>query len=164
MLQYQGKEVDRAALEALPKPSKTWTFIKWLVPALVLAAFFWGYQKHAGEGLRQMLYAWIIPNAVAAALFAAIAGARPLTVIVSLLGSPITSLNPTIGVGMFAGLCEAWLRKPTVQDCEHIPEAMLTVKGMYKNRFTRVLLVAVAASLGSALGAWIGGALILSRL
>jgi pheromone shutdown protein TraB len=35
---------------------------------------------------------------------------------------------------------------------------------VYSNRFTRVLLVAVLATLGSALGAWIGGFWVVSLL
>ncbi len=35
---------------------------------------------------------------------------------------------------------------------------MLTLKGIYRNPFSRVLLVAAMATLGSALGAWIGAA------
>ena len=54
------------------------------------------------------------------------------------------------------GLVEAWQRKPTVQDCENINTDVKSLKGVYKNPFTRVLLVAVMANLGSAIGGWIG--------
>lgn len=156
MLAHQGEAVDRDALEVIPEPSVLWRMAKWVIPTLVLAAFYWGYHKHSDEGLRDMLVAWIVPNAVVAGLLATLAGARPLTILVSFFGSPITSLNPTVGVGLFAGLCEAWQRRPTVEDCEGVPDAMLSLRGIYGNRFTRVLLVAVAASVGSSLGAFIG--------
>jgi pheromone shutdown protein TraB len=99
----------------------------------------------------------VLPNIVMASLFAALAGAKPLSVLVAGVASPITSLNPTIGAGMFSGLVEAWLRKPTVEDCEGVGDAVASVKGMYRNRFTRVLLVFVATNIGSSLGAWVGG-------
>ena len=72
------------------------------------------------------------------------------------MATPITSLNPTIGAGMVAGLVEAWLRKPTVADCQTVADDMMTIRGIYKNPFTRVLLVAVLSTIGSALGAWVG--------
>ncbi|HIO73095.1 MAG TPA: hypothetical protein EYN38_08355 [Flavobacteriales bacterium] len=70
--------------------------------------------------------------------------------------SPITSLNPLIGAGMVVGLVEAWQRKPKVEDCQKIHDDVQSFKGIYKNKVTRVLWVALMANLGSALGAWIG--------
>lgn len=156
MVAHLDVPVDREELSKLPGPTLLGTLAKWIIPAIVLGAFYYGYTEHQGEGLERMLFAWIVPNSVAAMLFAIVAGARPLTILVSLLASPITSLNPTIGAGMVAGLVEAWLRKPTVEDCERVNEASMSWRGMYRNRFTRVLLVAVLVTLGSAIGGWIG--------
>ncbi|HMR79442.1 MAG TPA: hypothetical protein PKD61_30250, partial [Polyangiaceae bacterium] len=139
-----------------PPPSKLTGLVKWIIPALVLAAFGIGYARHEGEGLRHMLYAWILPNSVAAALFTIAAGARALTVLTAFVASPITSLNPTIGAGMVAGLVEAHLRRPTVEDCQRLGEDTQSWRGYYRNPVTRVLLVVVLATLGSAVGAWIG--------
>ncbi len=164
MVAHLDLPVDREALSRLPGPSLVGTVLKWVIPALVLGAFYWGWREHEGEGLRQMVFAWVLPNCVVAALFAVVAGARPLTVIVSLVASPITSLNPTIGAGMVAGLVEAWLRKPTVEDCESVNEASMSWRGMYRNRFTRVLLVAVLVTIGSAVGGWIGATWVVTLL
>jgi pheromone shutdown protein TraB len=65
---------------------------------------------------------------------------------------------------MVSGLLEAWLRKPTVADCERIQEDITSLRGIYKNQFTRVLLVAVASTLGSALGAWIGATWVITLI
>jgi pheromone shutdown-related protein TraB len=148
--------VDREELSKIPGPSLTGTILKWVIPAIVLGAFYYGYTEHSAGGLEQMLYAWILPNSIVAGIFAIVAGARPLTVVVSIVASPITSLNPTIGAGMVAGVVEAWLRRPTVEDCEQVNEAAMSYRGLYKNRFTRVLVVAVLVTLGSAIGGWIG--------
>jgi len=67
-----------------------------------------------------------------------------------------TSLNPALPAGVVVGLVEAWFRKPTVKDCENIQQDVTGIKGLYKNNFTRVLLVGVMANFGSAFGAWIG--------
>jgi pheromone shutdown-related protein TraB len=164
MTTYLGEDVDRAALSVIPQPRPFTRALKWIIPAIVFAAFLWGWQEHRGEGLANMLYAWILPNSIAAAVLTVAAGGRPLTVLTAFVASPITSLNPTIGAGMVAGLVEAWLRRPTVEDCERVNQDMMTLRGLYRNPFTRVLLVFVGATLGSAIGAWIGTAWVVTLL
>lgn len=79
-----------------------------------------------------------------------------LSVLAAALASPLTTLHPLIGAGMVVGLVEAWLRKPTVSDAQRINDDVQSFKGIYRNPFTRVLLVATASTIGAALGAWIG--------
>ena len=158
MTEHFEDEIDRESLTTIP-PASSWTSVlKWLVPAIVLLAFGYGVQNSEGGSLEEMLLAWILPNSIAAALMATIAGAKPLTVIAAGIGSPITSLNPLLGVGMVAGLLEAWLRKPTVADCDSIHDDVQSLSGFYRNRFLRVILVTLASSIGSAIGAWVGAA------
>lgn len=164
MVERLGQKADYAALSEVPPPGRVAQALKWVIPALMFAAFYVGYRRHGGGGLEQMIYAWVLPNAIVAGLFAILALAHPLTVLTAIVASPITSLNPTIGAGMVAGLVEAALRKPTVRDCEEVQTAVRSVKSIYSNRVTRVLLVAVATTLGSALGAWIGAPLVLRLL
>jgi pheromone shutdown-related protein TraB len=164
MVEHQGKGADREALSVMPRPSLLSTAIKWLIPIIILAAFYRGYTQHEAEGLKEMVFAWILPNAVAAGLFTLIAGGKLLSVAVSIVASPITSLNPTIGAGMVVGLVEAWLRRPTVKDCERLSDDMTTLRGAHRNPFSRILIVALAATLGSALGAWIGATWVLTLL
>ena len=157
-------EVDRDRLDEQPQRAPWTKGIKWLVPALVLAAFLVGYFKHQDETFEQMLYAWVIPNSVLAALMTTAALAKPLSVVVAFIASPITSLNPLLGAGMVVGLLEAWLRKPTVEDAERINEDVQSLAGFYRNPFTRVLLVAFMATIGSALGAWVGAGWVVTLL
>ena len=58
--------------------------------------------------------------------------------------------------GMVVGLVEAWQRRPTVDDCERLGREVTTLKGMHQNPFSRILIVAIAATMGSALGAYVG--------
>jgi len=164
MVAHLHTEVDREELAKIPSPSWTGRIIKWIIPLIVMGAFYYGYTQHEGETFRNMLYAWALPNSILAGLMAIIAGAKPLTIITVFIASPITSLNPTIGAGMVGGLVEAWLRKPTVADCERIPEDSTSLRGVYRNPFTRVLLVAILSTIGSALGAYVGGAWVLTLL
>ncbi|MCA9527729.1 MAG: TraB/GumN family protein [Myxococcales bacterium] len=163
MQRYLGKPIDRDALSVIPPPGPWGRVIKWTIPTLILLAFWWGYSQNQGQSFERMLLAWIIPNAVLAAVLTAAVLAKPLSIIVAALASPITSLNPTIGAGMVVGLVEAWLRKPTVADAEELPH-LTGIKQSFKNPFVRVLIVAAAATLGSALGAWVGGFLVATYL
>lgn len=149
-------------IEQLPPPSVALNLLKWVVPALVLGAFWVGISKHSGTSIEDLLWAWALPNAVWAGLFTAIAGGKLLTIIAAGLSSPVTSLNPLVNTGMVAGLVEAWLRKPTVEDAERINEDVQSLRGYWRNPFTRVLMVTVLAALGSALGAWLGVAWLLA--
>jgi pheromone shutdown-related protein TraB len=153
---YFGEDIELERLEVLPRPSPWFAALKWVVPVALVCAFAYGYQTGEERTLEEMVFAWILPNSLMAALFTAIAGGRPLSVLTSTFSSPITSLNPLIGTAIIVGPVEAWLRKPTVADCERINEDVQSLRGIYRNPFTRVLLVAVMSSLGSALGAWIG--------
>jgi pheromone shutdown-related protein TraB len=154
--------IDLEALSIIP-PTPLWVkSLKWIIPSIILGAFYVGYQNRSGESFEMMLTAWILPNAVMAALLSLIALPKPLSVLTAAIASPITSLNPALGAGMVVGLVEAWLRKPTVADSETLVRDAATIKGMYKNPFSRVLLVAVFATMGSALGAYIGFAWVLS--
>ena len=112
----------------------------------------------------KLILGWVIPNAVGAALLTAIAMGKPLSVLVSAIASPITSLNPTIGAGMVVGLIEAWLRKPTVEDAEELGQNVNTLGAAHKNPFGRVLIVAMMATLGSAIGGWVGAYFVIDTI
>ena len=156
MVEHLGSKIDREPLDRLPAPSRLGRCLKWIVPVLILSAFSWGYFRADWGTFQEMLLAWILPNSIFAAVLTAVALGRPLSILVAFLCSPITSLNPLLPSGVVVGLTEAWLRKPTVADAEKINDDIQSVAGVYRNRFTRVLLVAVFATIGSALGAWVG--------
>jgi pheromone shutdown-related protein TraB len=164
MIAHRGKGADRAALSLLPARSKAWSFLKWIIPTLILAAFYLGYQHRPEGTLYELVMAWVIPNAVGAAVMTLAAGAKPISIVTATIASPITSLNPTIGAGMVVGVVEAWLRKPKVEDAERLGEDVTSIKGMYRNPFSRVLLVALFATIGSAAGAWVGATLVIGNL
>lgn len=164
MVKYLHEPVDRPALSVIPPPTLLSRVLQWLIPAVILGAFYWGWKEHSNQRLIEMLYAWVIPTAVLSGVGTLISGGKILTVLSAMVSAPITTLHPAIGVGMITAPVEAWLRKPTVQDCEQIPEAITTLKGAFHNPFTRVLIVALGSSLGAALGMWIGTAWVIKLL
>ena len=119
-----------------------------LIVALLVAGFFTGGAGTTGA----MLARWLLWNGSLAAAGSLASLAHPLTIVVSFVGAPIATLNPFIGVGLFAGLCEAWVRKPRVKDMETLGSDVTKLSGFYKNRIARVLLVFFLSSLGGAIG------------
>ena len=155
MKKYYHEEIDTEELEKIPKPGIVWPLVKWLFPIIVIGGIVYGVMTKESTSLAELLRAWILPNSVFCFLAAVLAWASPLTILAAIIVSPLTSTTPVIGAGIVLGLLEAWLRKPTVEDCEDLPNVH-TLKGFYQNRFTHVLIVAFLTTFGSALGAWVG--------
>ncbi len=135
-------------------PPRTWIgrLLPWLIPALIAALFVTGIVRSGMEKGLQMSLVWVLANGIPAALGALVALAHPLTIVISFLAAPITSLNPSIGVGMVSGLLEYLFRTPRVLDMENLNEDILSLRGWYRNRVTRILLVFLLSSVGSMIG------------
>jgi pheromone shutdown-related protein TraB len=159
-----GKEQDIAALEALPPKSRMSGFLKWFFPisivGLMVAGFFWGGFRH-GTG---MVALWVATTGLLAALGALSAMAHPLTILSAALAAPITCLHPLIAAGWVAGLVEAFSRKPKVKDFESLSRDILTVKGFWRNKITKILLVVVFTNMGASLGTFVAIPLMLKVL
>lgn len=164
MLNYLEADLEPETLNLVPRGTNWTTMAQWLIPALFLYAIYNGYQQASGQTVVEMMSGWVLPNALFSALLTAIAGGRVLSVVAAAFASPLTSLVPLVGTGFFVGYLEAKLRKPTVEDCERIPEDAVDLPGIYRNRFTRVLLVFFMSNLGSSLGAIIGISWVISLL
>jgi pheromone shutdown protein TraB len=102
-----------------------------------------------------MLKRWALWNGSLAALGSLLALAHPFAIIVSFIGAPIATLNPFIGVGLFSGIVQALLYRPRISDAEGLTESLTSIKGVYKNRITHVLLVFLLSSVGGAIGNFI---------
>lgn len=164
MLENLETSVDREALSRLPPPSPIGKVINWGIPVVILAAFWFGWQKHEAESLFEMVRAWVLPTSIGCGLLTLAALAHPLTILAGMLAAPLTTLNPVIAAGMVTALVEAWLRRPTVEDCEGVPEAIMKPSAWFKNRATRVLLVFVLSNLGASIGMFISTTWVLSLL
>jgi pheromone shutdown-related protein TraB len=148
--------VDREALDKLPPPSIIWRAIKWLVPILFLAAIIWGWQSSETTSFAEMMLAWILPTSIGAGAMTLVAGGSVLTILAALLVAPIAAIHPLLGTGMVVGVVEAWRRKPNVADCERLPDDIQSWRGFWRNPVTRILLIAVASGIGTAVGFWVG--------
>jgi pheromone shutdown-related protein TraB len=161
---YWNTDIDITPLEKLPPKSKLSAVLKWVIPlgivALIITGFFMGGAKVG----KDMLLWWLLANGVLAGLGALAALAHPLTVLSSIVAAPLTSLNPMVAAGWVSGLVEAFSRKPRVIDFENLQEDIHSLRGFWKNKVTRVLLVVVFTNLGSSIGTFVAIPLMIKAL
>jgi len=145
----------RDQLESIPPRSRFSQAIKWIIPLLIVALITAGFFRADFSVFLEMLRYWVLWNGSLAALGCILALGHPLAILISFAGAPVTSLNPFIGVGILSGLVQALVRKPRVCDAENIAEDVTSLKGAYRNRISRVLLVFFLSSLGSSIGTFV---------
>ena len=150
-------------LDQVPAATRWPRLIPWLIVGLVLLGFAIGFSRSPQLGW-QLVTDWVLINGTLSALGALIAAAHPLTVIAAFVAAPVTSLNPTIGAGMVTAAVEVFLRKPSVGDFMRLRGDTTSVKGWWKNRVSRTLLVFMLSTLGSAAGTYLAGFRIFDRL
>lgn len=151
------KTSDTKDIENVPEKTISSKIAGWIIPVLIVALIAAGFVYGGMTKGTQLLGAWVIWNSVLAGIGAILALAHPLTVLVAAVGAPFTSLCPLVGVGLFAGLTQAFVKKPKVSDMENLQND-ISVKGFYRNRLLKVLLVFLFSSLGSSIGTFAAGA------
>jgi pheromone shutdown-related protein TraB len=158
------KQADLEEISSIPSKSSFSKVLPWIIPAVIVGLIAAGFIRSGwNQGLRMFLY-WVAVNGTLSAVGTIAALAHPLTVILSFLAAPFTSLNPTIGVGIVAGLFEGYIRRPQVSDFENLQEDILSVRGFFRNRFTHALVVFFLSSVGSAVGTFLAFPFLLSLL
>lgn len=147
---------ERRQLEVTPPPSRIWKALPWLITVLVLTGFAIGFSRNSDLGW-QLVGEWFLINGVLSAAATLAALAHPVTVAATFFAAPLTSLNPTIGAGFVAAGVELYMRKPKVRDFSTLRHDVTELRGWWRNRVSRTLLVFLMATLGSAAGTWIAG-------
>ena len=150
-------------LDTLPPAGRWLKRLPWIIVGLILLGFAIGFARSPSLGW-QMVVDWVLINGGLAALGTIIAGGHLLTVIGAFLAAPLTSLNPTVGAGMVTAAIEVYMRKPKVGDFSHLRTDTTSLKGWWRNRVTRTLLVFLFSTLGSAIGTYVAGFRIFERL
>lgn len=150
-------------LETIPPSSSWFKYLPWLIVALIVTGFVIGFMRSPEMGTA-MVIDWIVINGGLSAIGAAIAFAHPLSVLTAFLAAPLTSLNPTIGAGMVVAAVETYLRKPKVGDFNRLRADTTSLKGWWSNQVTRILLIFIFSTLGSAIGTYVAGFRIFEQL
>lgn len=152
---YWQQPVDLEALSIMPSRNRWARSLKWIIPGAILALLAYGFFKGGASVGKDMIIWWIMANGILSGLGALLALGHPLTIVAAIVAAPLTSLNPMIAAGWVSGLVEAFSRKPKVRDFEHLQNDILSVKGFWRNKVTRILLVVVFTNLGSSIGTFV---------
>ena len=152
--EHGAKVTDLEPLERLPERGVARKAMPWVLPLAVLGLVAWNLSRGSVEEVVTLLTVWTAANAVLAALGCLIARGHPLAVLTAALASPITSLNPTLAAGWFAGYVQMRVVEPTAEDLTTFLR-LERVGDFWSNRAGRVLLVTALSNLGSMAGAWV---------
>lgn len=151
------REHDLEKLAERPPKSIVPTIIGWALPAIVVALIVATFFMNPEAGTDQAL-SWILWTGSMAAIGAAVAFGHPLAILSAFVAAPVTALHPILASGWVSGLVQAFMRKPTVADFEKLSDDVFTVKGFWRNKVTRVLLVVVFTNIFGSIGTLVGGA------
>ena len=158
---YQTQDI--ASISIIPPKSRLSKIAGWIIPAIITGLLVYAFVLNVQTGLQQ-LSAWVLWTGALAALFTALSLGHPLSILTSFLAAPITTLHPMLACGWFAGLVEATIKKPTVQDVQNIQTDIYSVKGFFRNRFLKTILIVMMANIGGSIGTLIAGTDIIKNL
>lgn len=149
-LNAPGKIPPEAELMHVPeKRVSVVKIIKYGLPALIVGIF--AMALYQGISLEKPLLQWVLYNSIPTFILVLLVGGSIISAIVGMIAAPITSLNPLIAAGWFAGLAEMKVRNVTVGD---VSTAFKTTSlgELRKNKAFKVLLVTIFANIGSSIG------------
>ncbi|MEL3900446.1 TraB/GumN family protein [Treponema phagedenis] len=146
---------DVSDISVIPPKTLSRKIAGWIIPALIIVLLLLGFWRGGIGASAAMLTRWFLWNGSLTALGTLIALGHPLSIIIGFITAPIATLSPVLGVGLFTGLTQAWLRKPQVVDMETLTDNVAHIRGWYKNKIAHVLLIFFLSSLGGAIGNFI---------
>ena len=155
---------SRLAELSIEPPKKIWPkVIMAAVPLFLFGSV--GYMAYNGdmEEIWQTAETWLVLNAVLAGLGVLIVRGHPLSILAGALASPITSLNPALAAGWFAGYAQIKVDAPTGGDAQEFL-ILDDFSLLWKNRVGKVLMVTIMGNMGSSIGAWLAGGAIFMQL
>jgi pheromone shutdown-related protein TraB len=158
-----GTPIDREELERIPPPSRLLRAARWLVPLAFLLALVHVWRTSPAQ-LGELLRAWWLPIGLATGAATLVAGGTLPAIVTAVAAAPLATLVPGLTSGMVVGAVEASQRRPSVADRDRLGADLETARGFRRNPVTRVLLVAIAASIGTRIGFWISVGWILRLL
>lgn len=146
--------IETSTLEELPSPSVIRRFLPWAFPLVMIGVLAAVASTSSEVDWVTFFTVWTAANAVFAALACILARGHPLAVLTAALASPITSLNPALAAGWFAGYVQLKMAEPTAEDLQQFLK-LDEFSAFWKNPAGKVLLVTALTNLGSMVGAWV---------
>lgn len=145
------KDRDITELETLPPKSKVGKVVAWSIPILLVLLIVLTFTVNPGSGWEQTRN-WLLWTTSLAGIGALLAGGHILSILTAIVAAPISALSPVLAAGWFSGLAEAHFRKPKVEDFESLPKDLASLKGVWHNKVTKILLVVILTNVGCAIG------------
>ena len=150
-------------LLTIPKKGTVKKLLPFALPAIMIGVLAYLASQGDIEALKESTLTWLSINAACAAFCVLIVGGHPLSILSAAIASPITSLNPTLAAGWFAGAAQLRFSAPRTKDLQEFL-MMDKLRLLFTNRTGKVLMVTVMGNIGSSIGAWIAGPLILGSI
>lgn len=157
-LREPDKIPDTKPLEVVPKRFP-WGFALTVVFSLAIVGLL-GYYAYQGfltgnwADFKLHLLEYTLATGGMCALGALLARGHVLSILTAFVAAPLKPLHFFVGSGLFPGLVQAKLNKPTVKDFQDIGR-LETLGDLFRNRVTHVLMVASLAQLGANLGLFV---------
>ena len=148
-----GLSIESDHLDTLPKPSLPRRMLPWAFPLVMIGVLAAVFSTSRGIDWVTFFTVWTASNAVFAALACLLARGHPLAVLTAALASPITSLNPALAAGWFAGYVQLKVAEPTAEDLQTFLK-LEKLSTMWTNPAGKVLFVTALTNVGSMVGAW----------
>jgi len=149
---------DKKPLEVIPKRFP-WGFAISIAFSLAIVAimgyYLWqGFVSGDFSDLKLHLLEYTLATGGFCALGAALARGNVLSVLAGFIAAPLKPLHFFVGSGIFPGLVQAKLNKPTVKDFQGIGK-LETMGDLFRNKVTHVLMVTSSAQLFANVGLYI---------
>lgn len=146
---------DTKPLEVVPKRFPWGTIITILISLAIAGVFAWSFYRGLSTGdfsdFTRHLKEYVIVMGGMCALGAIVARGHILAILTAFVAAPSKIFHPFVGSGIFPGLVQAKVNKPTVKDFQGISH-LQTMGDMYRNKLTHVLLVASLSQLFADVG------------
>ena len=135
--------LDPAKLEEIstvPKKGMIGKIVPFAIPLIVMGLVGFALLNNNEVDIVKMLTIWTLFNAIFAAIGCILARGHPLAILTAALASPITSLNPALAAGWFAGYVQLRISEPTAEDLQLFLKGT-SIGGFWTNRAGRVCLL-----------------------
>jgi pheromone shutdown-related protein TraB len=152
---HLGEEIDIEALNRIPEKGFWGKFAGWFFSLAIVGLFIAGFFYSGSQASLKMISWWAAITASFAGFGALILLAHPLTITATAIAAPITTLHPLIAAGWVAGLTEATLRKPQVKDFLALQNDIVSIRGFFRNKITRLLLMVAVVNLTTSIGTFV---------
>ena len=157
------EEPDLEELDSIPSSILSLKLVGYMIPVAFLAIFIWTIYSRGWADFLDIVFKLFWIGGGLSALGALAALAHPFAIGSAFLAAPFGILNPLIATGWISGYVQVLVNPPQVKDFQGLRE-IEKVSTFWKNRLTKVLLVAAFTNMGATAGAVIVIGMVLGKV